>query len=122
MEWNLTFDEKENILFVKTFGIFDLATKIELTKECVVALEEQSCRQCVIDNRKIESASIRFMEIYSIPEKFADLGVPHNLRIAEVFSEKHKKDFDFLEVICHNNSYWLSVFSDVESALQWLKR
>ena len=56
------------------------------------------------------------------PEKFPELNAPRNLRIAEVFSEKHVKDFSILETVSHNRGYWVSVFSDVEKALQWLKK
>jgi hypothetical protein len=122
MKWEFFFNEKENVLSVKTYGIYDLTTKMELMKECLAVIEKKNCRQCLIDNSEIKSTRIEFMEIYSMPEKFTKLGMPRNLRIAEVYSAKHKKDFNFLEVICHNNGYWLSVFSDVESALRWLKQ
>jgi hypothetical protein len=121
MKWELLFNEKENILFVKTYGIFDLATKIELTKECLAIIEKKNCCQCLIDNSGIKSTRIKFMEIYSIPEDFTALGMPHNLRIAEVFSEKRIKDFDILETVSHNRGYSVSVFAGVESALRWLK-
>jgi hypothetical protein len=122
MKWELLLNEKENILSFKTFGEFDLVTKTELMKECLVAIGEKKYCRCLIDNSMIESTSIRFMEIYSIPEKFTELNVPRNLSIAEVFSEKHKKDFGFLETVCHNRGYRLSVFSDMASALQWLRQ
>jgi len=122
MKWELLLNEKENILSVKTFGIFDLASKTELMRECLAVIGKQDCCRCLIDNSKIESTSIRFMEMYSIPEKFSELSVPHNLSIAEVVSEKHIQDFRFLETICRNNGYLLSVFSDVELALQWLRQ
>ena len=122
MDWEISFDEKENILFVKTHGKIDLATEIKWIKECFVATEKKNCRQCLIDNSEIESTRISFMEIYSMPEKFGELDAPRNLRIAEVFSEKHVKDFSILETVSHNRGYWVSVFSDIETALQWLKK
>jgi hypothetical protein len=122
MKWKLLFNAGENILSVKTFGIFDLATKTELMKECVVAIEKQNCRRCLIDNSEIESTSIGTFEIHSIPTLFPDLGVPRDLLIAEVVSEKYAEDFRFLETVCRNKGYSVSAFSDVESALQWLKQ
>ena len=122
MEWKLSFNEKENILSVKTYGIFDLKTKMELMKECLTAIEKQNCRRCLIDNSEIESTRIGTFEIHSIPSLFTDLGVPRDLRIAEVASKKYAKDFDFLETVCHNIGYSVSAFSDIESALKWLKQ
>jgi len=122
MEWKIVFNAGENILSVKTYGVFDLESKIKLIKEFVAEIEKQNCRQCLIDNSEIQSTRIGFMEIYSMPERFAELNMPRHLRIAQVFSEKHIKDFHFLETVSHNRGYWLSVFPDVESALQWLKK
>jgi hypothetical protein len=120
MKWELLLNEKENILSIKTYGIFDLITKTELMKECLMDIENKNCRRFLVDNREIETIKIRVLEIYSIPEKFTELNVPRNIRIAEVFSEKYKNDFYFLETVCHNNFYQLSVFSDMVSAVQWL--
>jgi hypothetical protein len=122
MQWKMLFSEKEKVLSVKTYGIFELTTKTELMKECIVEIEKQNYCWCLIDNNEIESAQIEVFELYSIPKKLAELGAPRNLRIAEVFSEKHRKDFDFLEIVCHNRCYQLSVFSDMELAMQWLRR
>ena len=122
MEWELLFNEKENILSVKTHGIFDLTTKMELMKECLEVIRKQNCRRCLIDNSEIASQEIGTLEIYSIPKFYTGLNIPHDLRIAEVVSEKYAEDFYFLETVCRNNGYSVSVFSGVESALQWLKQ
>jgi hypothetical protein len=122
MEWKMLFNADENILFVKTYGVFDLGSKITLIKEFVLESEKQNCRQCLIDNSELWSTRIKFMEIYSLLEKFTELNVPRHVLIAEVVLEKYKKDFDFLETICHNRGYQVSAFSDIESALQWLKK
>jgi hypothetical protein len=122
MEWKLSFNEKENILFVKTYGIFDLTTKIELMKECLVVIRKENCRRCLIDNSEIESMRIGTFEIHSIPKWFAKLGVLRDLRIAEVASKKYAEDFNFLETVCRNVGYLVSVFYDIESASQWLKQ
>ena len=121
MEWEMSFNAKENILSVKTYGIFDMATHTQLIKEFLEVVRKQNCRRCLIDNGKIESENIGTLDIYSIPALFTELGFPRDLHIAEVISEKYTKDFHFLETVCHNNGYSVSAFFDVESALQWLK-
>jgi CTP:phosphocholine cytidylyltransferase-like protein len=125
MDWEISFDEKENILFVKTRGIFDLQTEVSLLKECFELLDKHNCRQCLIDNRKIDSLYISFMEIYSIPEKIERMNRTskiHAFHIAQIFLEKHVKDFYFLETVCHNRGYLFSTFLDIESALKWLNK
>ena len=122
MEWEISFKPENNILSVKTHGIFNMDSNTALIKECLEIVKKKDCRGCLIDNSELEFIRIETLEIYSIPALFSKLGVPHNLHIAEVFSEKHKKDFHFLETVCYNNGYLVSVFSETELALQWLKK
>jgi hypothetical protein len=122
MKWQMSFNEKENILFVKTLGVLDMETTKALIKECLEVIEQQNCRRCLVDNSEIESLNIGTIDIYSIPKLHAELGVPRNLRIAEVTSKNDERDFDFYETVCRNNGYSVSVYFDVESALQWLKQ
>jgi hypothetical protein len=122
MEWKMLFDADENIFSVKTYGTFDLASKRELIREFKAATEKFKCRSCLIDNTEISSIQIGFMEIYSLPELFKELDVPHRLRIAEIFSERHVQEFFFLETISLNRGYQVSIFSNAESALRWLKQ
>ena len=122
MKWEMSFNEKENILFVKIHGTMDTAPHKALIKECLEVIEKQNCRRCLIDNSEIESQNISTFDIYSMPKLYDALGVPRNLRMAEVASKKDERDFHFYETVCRNNGYYLvSVFFDVESALQWLK-
>ena len=122
MKWEMSFDEDEKILFVKTHGILELATCKTLIKECLEVIEKENCRRCLIDNSEIESQNISTFDIYSLPTLYAALGLPRDLRMAEVASKKDERDFHFYETVCRNNGYFLvSVFFDVESALQWLK-
>ena len=122
MEWEISFKPENNILSVKTHGIFNMDSNTALIKECLEIVKKKDCRGCLIDNSELEFIKIETLEIYSIPALFSKLGIPYNLHIAEVFSEKHAQNFHFLETVCRNNGYSVSVFSELESALQWLKR
>lgn len=122
MDWEISFDEKENILFVKTHGIMNMATNKTMIEECLDMIKKKNCRRCLVDNSEITSQNIGTLDIHSIPKLFTDLGFPRELRIAEVALKKYAEDFGFLETVCHNNGYQVSVFYNVESALQWLKQ
>ncbi|MDP2372723.1 hypothetical protein [Reyranella sp.] len=122
MEWEISFDEKENILFVKTHGILDMASSKALTKECLEVIKKENCRRCLVDTREITSQNLGTLEIHSLPNLFTELDFPHDLRLAEVTLKKYAKDFGFFETVCRNNGYLASVFFDVESALQWLRQ
>ncbi len=122
MNWEISFDEKENILLVKTSGILNMASTKALVNEGIEVIKKKNCRRCLVDNSKIESQNIGTFEIYSIPNLFDELGVPRGLHIASVTLEKYAKDFGFLETVCQNRGYMVSLFYDVESALQRLRQ
>ena len=122
MKWEMSFNEKENILFVKIHGTMETLPHKALIKECLEVIERQNCRRCLIDSSEIASQNIGTFDIYSIPKLYTELGVPRNLHIAEVISKNDERDFHFYETVCRNNGYLVSVFFDVESALQWLKQ
>jgi len=122
MEWQISFKPENNMLYVRTQGIFNMDSNRALIKECLEILQGTDCRNCLIDNSELEFTRIETLEIYSIPALFSELGIPHNLHIAEVFSKKHAKDFHFLETVCYNHGYKVFVFSEMELALEWLNK
>jgi hypothetical protein len=122
MDWEISFDEKENILFVKTRGIMDIDTHKTMMKECLKMSKEKNCGRWLIDNSEITSQRMGTFDIHSVPQLFDGFGFSPRLQIAEVSLKKYANDFGFLETVCRNRGYALSVFYDVESALQWLKQ
>ena len=122
MDWEISFDEKENILLVKTRGILDMASCKALTKECIEVLKEKNCRLCLVDTREITSQNLGTFEIHSLPSLFAELDFPRGTYLAEVTLKKYAQDFGFFETVCRNRGYMVSTFFDVESALQWLRQ
>ena len=122
MDWEISFDEKENILFVKTHGIMDTATNKAMIKECLDVIKKKNCRRCLVDNQEIKSQNIGTLDIHSIPKLYDELGFPRDLRLAEVTLKNYAEDFGFFETVCRNRGYMVSVFFDVASALQWLRQ
>lgn len=122
MEWQISLEPEDNMLYVKTHGIFSMDANTALIKECLEILQGTDCRDCLIDNSELEFTKIETLEIYSIPALFSELGIPHDLHIAEVFSKKHAKVFRFLETVCYNYGYKVFVFSEMELAIKWLKK
>jgi hypothetical protein len=122
MNWEVSYDEKENILFVKTYGILDVKTNTAMTKECIEMVKEKNCSRWLIDNRKITRQAFGTLDIHSLPTLYDELGFPRHVRLAEVTLKEYASDFSFYETVCRNRGYMVSVFYDVESALQWLKK
>ena len=122
MDWEISFDEKENILFVTTRGILDMSSSKALTKEYIEVLKKKNCRRCLVDTREITSQNLGTLEIHSLPSLFDELDFPRSTYLAEVTLKKYAKDFGFFETVCCNRGYRVSTFFDVESALQWLRQ
>jgi hypothetical protein len=122
MKWEMSFNEKDNILFVKTNGVMDMENTRVLIKEFLEVIKQQDCRRALVDNSEIEAQNVGTVDIYTLPKLYTELGFPRDLRLAEVYSKNDQTDFDFYETVCRNNGYSVSVFTDVESALQWLKQ
>ena len=122
MDWEISIDQESNVLYVKTLGLFNMDSTAELIKECLALIKMRGCRRCLVDNTGLQLIRIETLEIYSAPAMFSSLGVPRSLHIAQVFSEKHKNELHFLEKVCYNNGYSVSVFSEIELARQWLNK
>ena len=117
MKWEFLFDENENILFAKIHGVLNMADNTVMIKESLEPIEKRKCHRLLVDYIEIESQEIGTFDIYSIPKLFTELGVPRNLRIADVMPKIYGKDFGFFETVCRNSGYFVSIFLDVESAL-----
>ncbi len=122
MDWKISFDEKEYVLCVKTYRILDVESNKAMTKECLEIIKEKNYRRWLIDNRKITFQAFGTFDIHSLPKLYDELGFPRNLRLAEVTLKEYASDFSFYETVCRNRGYMVSVFYDVESALQWLRQ
>jgi hypothetical protein len=122
MDWEISFDEKENILLVKTSGVLDMASSKALTKECIEIIKKKNYRRCLVDTRKITSQKLGTLEIHSFSNLFAELDFPRDVRLAEVTLKEYAKDFGFFETVCNNRGYMVSTFYEIEPALQWLKQ
>ncbi len=122
MNWEISFNEKESILFVKTYGILDVKSNMAMTKECIEMIKEKKYSRWLIDNRKIIFQEFDTLDIHSLPKLYDKLGFPRNLRLAEVTLKEYASDFSFYETVCRNRGYMVSVFYDVESAFHWLKK
>jgi len=64
MEWEISFKPENNMLSVKTHGIFNMNSNTALIKECLEIVKKKDCRSCLIDNSELEFIKIETLEIY----------------------------------------------------------
>ena len=121
MKWEISHNTIDKILVIRTEGMIDIASANALRAEGVEQIRKHEYLRCLLDHSHAEGYTLSTLDIYSLPKKYMELGIPHNFRMALVVPENFREDMNFYETVCRNNGYFASVFFDEESALAWLK-
>jgi hypothetical protein len=122
MEWTISHLSDQKIVVIRTHGVADKTSSLEMTKSISKAMAEYKVVRCLIDHSAISSVSGNTFEIYDRPQELREIGVPSNVKIAEVVLPAHKEHFGFLETVCRNRGFRFHTFDDQESAIQWLTK
>jgi len=120
MEWSTTFLPDDKIVLIETSGIADEASSVEMAKIIFKSMARHLSLRCLIDHSAISSVSGSAVEIYDRPKRLVKLGLPFEIRIAEVVLPEHREHFRFLETVFRNRGFAFYIFDDRESARQWL--
>ncbi|MBP7998569.1 MAG: hypothetical protein KA338_04875 [Chloroflexi bacterium] len=121
MQWQMTYDKADGILYVKTSGVLEIESATQMRHEGAAILKQEGCLRCLLDHRDIEADLLQTMDIYNLPKRYGELGLSHALKMAVVVPAWLKENLQFYEIVCRNNGYSVSLFFDQESALAWLK-
>ena len=122
MEWTISFLPDQQIVVIQTHGIADEVSSIGMAKTILEVMTQYKALRCLIDHSAISSVSGSTAEIYYRPNRFVGIGVPFNVKIAEVVLPAHREHFGFLETVCRNRGFNFCMFDDRESAIQWLTK
>jgi len=121
MKWTISHNTADKILVIKTEGVIDVAAANAMRNEGAKLIKQHGYLLCLLDHSLAEGYTLSTLDIYSIPKRYNELGIPRNFRMALVVPEQMRKDLIFYETVCRNNGYFASVFFDQESAITWLK-
>ena len=121
MQWQMTYDEADDILVVKTAGVIEIESATQMRNEGARLLKQHDCLCCLLDHTDLEADALQTLDIYNLPKRYAALGISHAMRMAVVVPPQFRKNMKFFEAVCQNNGYQVSVFFDHASALAWLK-
>jgi hypothetical protein len=122
MEWTISFLSDQQIVVIKTRGIADEKSSIEMAKGIPKTMMEYKVTRCLIDHSAISSVSGNVINIYNRPRELHKVGIPVTVKIAEVVLPVHRAHFGFLETVCRNNGFDFCIFGEQESAIQWLTK
>jgi len=122
MEWKVSFLSETQIVVIKTSGVADEASSLEMAKSIAKTMMQYKATRCLIDHSALISVSGGSTEIYYRPQGISKTGISSEIKIAEVVLPAHKEHFGFLEYVCRNNGFDFRVFDSREPAIQWLKK
>jgi hypothetical protein len=120
MEWTISFQPVQQIVVIQTQGVADETSSLKMAKSILRTMQEHSALRCLIDHSALGAVSGKVFKIYYRPQELRKVGVPANIKIAEVVLPVHEEHFGFLETVCRNNGFNFRIFTDRESAIQWL--
>jgi hypothetical protein len=122
MEWTISFLSDQQIVIIQTHGVADETSSLEMARNISKTMAEYKVMRCLIDHSAIKSVSGNVSKIYYRPQELREIGIPFKVKIAEVVLPAHTEHFDFLETVCRNRGFDFRIFSDQESAIQWLTK
>lgn len=118
MKYTLSYDQKRDIIVGRIEGEMVPALVKEMASEFAGLVRSSGCHRLLNDLRDARITHSTF-EIYSMPRIVDEREVPVTCRRALVISEE-ADDFRFLETVSVNYGQQVRVFSDPETAIEWL--
>jgi hypothetical protein len=120
MEWIISFLPEQQIVTIQTRGVADETSSLEMAKNILKTMQAHNARLCLIDHSALSAVSGKVVKIYNRPQELRGVGVPSNIKIAEVVLPAHEEHFGFLETVCRNKGFDFRIFNERESAMHWL--
>jgi hypothetical protein len=121
MEWTVSLLEDEQIVVFTTQGVADQESSLEMARSISKTMAEHKVTRCLIDHSAISSVSGASVEIYYRPQKLEKIGIPSDVRIAQVVLPEHRDHFAFLKSVCLQFGFSFQIFNEQEPAIQWLR-
>ncbi len=120
----ITYLPEADIVQLRTDGTYVLHAEIETLERLAVALKKHDCRKLLIDHRQT-TVIAPALDTYDRPDQYAriwgDSSTLNQIKTAIVFHEINE-DYQFLENVIRNRGWDLRIFTEYETALDWLSR
>jgi hypothetical protein len=120
MEWELIVHKEEKYIEIITQGIADQNGSLTMAKFITETMRNNKITKALIDHRNIAGISGNIIEIYERPKTFRLIGWILGVKIAEIIKPEHAEHFRFLETVCLNQGFRMSIFREKNEALKWL--
>jgi hypothetical protein len=120
MEWELIFHKEGKYVEIITQGVADYDGSLDMAKCITETMRNNKITKVLIDHRNIAGISGKTIEIYNRPKALRLIGLLLGVKIAEIIKPEHIEHFRFLETVCINQGFKLSIFHEKQEALKWL--
>lgn len=120
MEWNIQFNEKDAYGLVVTRGEADRDGTIKMARAIAEALPEKKIKKVLIDHTNISAVSGEILDVYNRPKQFNEITKSQGIKVALIIKPEHRDFFSFLETVFINRGFMFMIFTNKETALEWL--
>ncbi|MBN1472448.1 MAG: hypothetical protein JW925_11760 [Syntrophaceae bacterium] len=120
MEWDIVINDEHKCIEVVTRGIADKDSSLVLAKDVINKLNATQFKKVLVDHRNLEKAIGKIIDIYERPKLYKEHGVKLGTKLALIIKPEHSEVYEFLETVCVNQGFLVSIFQDKEKALAWL--
>jgi hypothetical protein len=120
MNASVEFAAQLDIVLVTTNGIYRLNEQTGTVKAAVELMKEQNCYKCLFDHRNATVVADT-MEAYDRSDNYLRIGLEKSMRVASLVNEI-TTDLIFYENAAVTRGWDVKVFSDYQSALDWLNK
>lgn len=121
MNWQMRYDENEQIIFIETNGVLEITSANYMRAEGAALIKEHKCMRLLLDHSGIVRDALSTMDIYDLPRRYEEMGLTRQIKMALVIPREFVENLRFYETVCRNNGYSVQLFSDRNEALSWLK-
>lgn len=120
MEWVITVHRMKRYVEIVTSGLADGEGTIAMAKECSELLPKKKIKKIFIDHSRITDIAGHIADVYNRPRELGQIGVIHEIKIAELVKPEHMEFFKFFETVCLNRGFRFAMFTNRAAALEWL--
>ncbi|HNB52905.1 MAG TPA: hypothetical protein PK530_13230 [Anaerolineales bacterium] len=120
LSWQFSLNETYKLLIIQTQGVLEIQQATLMRTEGAALIREHNLVGGLLDHTGVIADALGTMDIYELPKRYLELGIPRRFRLAVVIPSKLQKNMEFYENVCRNNGYQVSIFFDREEAMHWL--
>ncbi len=121
MPWTVEYEPEKAVVVVTGAGEMMDEDATAQTTEAVCYLKQNHSNAILVDYSGALS-EVSLPTLYWLPDYFAELGAPWNIRVAVLLPRTpyRLESFQFFELVCENAGYHVRLFEAKDAAEAWL--